>query len=262
MKKTYLFFIIFHLSVSLYSQEIESLIEDTKNIFTHGLRPISQGKDYYIHAQGSLRFTRVNTDFAISRNGFFVLLDMDNNKIFLTRNGQFSFNKNGYLVNHDNMYVLNGKSDIQNGNYIFITQTDLDQKFTHYSDQKSGLLSAKKQLQSQQEKQYPFLLFEPSTLECSEIVSTEYLICSDYILCDGSVIPYSLENMPISLDFLMISAITYLSNSVKPISINRKIEMYSQFEKQYKYFCLFEHIDTNYLDKLNSLLLELNEYLY
>lgn len=50
-----------------------------------------------IHTQGSLQSTGVNTDMAISGNGFFILKDGD--KTFYTRAGAFSLDKDGLLVN-------------------------------------------------------------------------------------------------------------------------------------------------------------------
>ena len=50
-----------------------------------------------IHTQGSMQTTGVNTDMAISGNGFFVLKDGD--KTFYTRAGAFGLDKDGLLVN-------------------------------------------------------------------------------------------------------------------------------------------------------------------
>lgn len=47
-------------------------------------------------AQGELRETRNALDVAIDGNGFFVL--RDNNRVYYTRNGQFEFDADGYLV--------------------------------------------------------------------------------------------------------------------------------------------------------------------
>jgi flagellar hook protein FlgE len=47
-------------------------------------------------AQGELRETRNTLDVAIDGNGFFVL--RDNNRVYYTRNGQFEFDADGYLV--------------------------------------------------------------------------------------------------------------------------------------------------------------------
>ena len=53
-----------------------------------------------IHTQGSLQSTGVMTDVALQGNGFFVL--KDGNKQYYTRNGAFSLDQDGRLVNPAN----------------------------------------------------------------------------------------------------------------------------------------------------------------
>ncbi|MBN2532477.1 MAG: flagellar hook protein FlgE [Spirochaetales bacterium] len=59
-----------------------------------------------IHTQGSLQTTGVLTDVALQGNGFFILKDGD--KSFYTRNGAFSLDQNGYLVNPANGQKVQG----------------------------------------------------------------------------------------------------------------------------------------------------------
>jgi flagellar hook protein FlgE len=55
-------------------------------------------------SQGSIENTSNATDMAINGKGFFMVED-DSGSAFYTRAGEFSFNKDGYLVNPDGLYV-------------------------------------------------------------------------------------------------------------------------------------------------------------
>jgi flagellar hook protein FlgE len=55
-------------------------------------------------SQGSIENTSNATDMAINGKGFFMVED-DSGSVFYTRAGEFSFNKDGYLVNPDGLYV-------------------------------------------------------------------------------------------------------------------------------------------------------------
>jgi len=59
-----------------------------------------------IHTQGSLQTTGVMTDLALQGNGFFILKDGD--RSFYTRNGAFTLDNNGYLVNPANGRKVQG----------------------------------------------------------------------------------------------------------------------------------------------------------
>lgn len=59
-----------------------------------------------IHTQGALQVTGVNTDLAIQGEGFFI--EKRGNNSFYTRNGAFSLDKDGYLVNPSNGYKVQG----------------------------------------------------------------------------------------------------------------------------------------------------------
>jgi flagellar hook protein FlgE len=49
-------------------------------------------------SQGAVNATGVNTDLAISGNGFFVVQDPTSNTQYVTQNGSFQINASGYLV--------------------------------------------------------------------------------------------------------------------------------------------------------------------
>ena len=55
-------------------------------------------------SQGSVENTANATDMAINGKGFFMVED-ESGSAFYTRAGEFSFNKDGYLVNPDGLYV-------------------------------------------------------------------------------------------------------------------------------------------------------------
>lgn len=59
-----------------------------------------------IHTQGALQVTGVNTDLAMMGEGFFILRQGD--RVFHTRNGAFSIDKNGYYVNPANGLKVQG----------------------------------------------------------------------------------------------------------------------------------------------------------
>jgi flagellar hook protein FlgE len=58
-----------------------------------------------LYTQGSLTQTGVNTDLAVSGNGFFVVRDTLNNEQYATRAGDFRVDDSGYLVTNDGMRV-------------------------------------------------------------------------------------------------------------------------------------------------------------
>ncbi|MEI0580891.1 flagellar hook protein FlgE [Brachyspira pilosicoli] len=65
-----------------------------------------------IHTQGALQVTGVNTDLAIQGEGFFI--EKKGNSSYYTRNGAFSLDKNGYLVNPSNGYKVQGWNAVLN----------------------------------------------------------------------------------------------------------------------------------------------------
>jgi flagellar hook protein FlgE len=70
-----------------------------------------------IHTQGSLQTTGVNTDMAISGNGFFVLKEGD--RTYYTRAGAFGLDKDGLLVNPSTGLKVQGwESTLIGGQYM------------------------------------------------------------------------------------------------------------------------------------------------
>ena len=65
-----------------------------------------------IHTQGALQVTGVNTDLAIQGEGFFI--EKKGNSSYYTRNGAFSLDKNGYVVNPSNGYKVQGWNAVLN----------------------------------------------------------------------------------------------------------------------------------------------------
>jgi flagellar hook protein FlgE len=63
-------------------------------------------------SQGQVSTTGVNTDLAISGNGFFIVKDATTGVLYATRDGQFRIDSNGYMVNAegDRLQGLTGGS--------------------------------------------------------------------------------------------------------------------------------------------------------
>lgn len=57
-------------------------------------------------AQGAIEYTGISSDFAISGDGFFRLLDRSTGDQFLSRDGSFRTDSEGYLVNQSGLYLL------------------------------------------------------------------------------------------------------------------------------------------------------------
>jgi len=79
-------------------------------------------------SQGALTATDSSTDIAITGGGFFVVAEAtdDTASAFqYSRNGSFSTDKNGYLINSEGYYLLGQKTDA-NGNVIASNSTDLN----------------------------------------------------------------------------------------------------------------------------------------
>ena len=57
-------------------------------------------------SQGALTSTGTTTDLGISGNGYFIVNDATSSTPYATRDGQFSFNSNGYLVNEQGYEVM------------------------------------------------------------------------------------------------------------------------------------------------------------
>lgn len=71
---------------------------------------------YPIFTQGSFESTANPTDLAIAGNGFFIVRDpRTTGNVFYTRDGQFTIDKNGYLVNAAGLRVQGWKIDEDTG---------------------------------------------------------------------------------------------------------------------------------------------------
>ncbi len=81
---------------------------------------------YQSFQQGSFETTSSTTDLAIGGDGFFVARESESNSTFLTRAGNFRFDKDGYMVNPEG-YVVQGWGLDENGQDIgSITDIKLD----------------------------------------------------------------------------------------------------------------------------------------
>jgi len=79
-------------------------------------------------SQGQIQSTDSGTDIAINGKGYFVVSDAVDNQpsgYNYSRNGSFSTDANGYLVNSEGYYLLGQKTD-QNGNVTATNSNDLN----------------------------------------------------------------------------------------------------------------------------------------
>ena len=96
-----------------------SLVLSSTSSTTYTSGSVNAVTSYSISEQGSLKSTTSSTDLAIKGNGFFVVQDTGGN-IFLTRNGNFTVNSSGELVNSSGYTLLgysstDGSAAIVNG---------------------------------------------------------------------------------------------------------------------------------------------------
>ncbi|MBN2645752.1 MAG: flagellar basal-body rod protein FlgF [Desulfuromonadaceae bacterium] len=75
-------------------------------------------------SQGSFQSTSSNTDLAIEGEGFFMVSASDSAEVFYTRNGSFSFDSDGYLVNASG-YRVQGKLYDDDGELLGGDPTDI-----------------------------------------------------------------------------------------------------------------------------------------
>lgn len=75
-------------------------------------------------SQGSFQNSTSSTDLAIEGDGFFMVSEAGSSENLYTRNGSFSFDSNGYLVNSDG-YRVQGKGFDSNGNLLGGDPTDI-----------------------------------------------------------------------------------------------------------------------------------------
>jgi flagellar hook protein FlgE len=96
--------------------------------------------------QGSITNTGVNTNMAVNGNGFFVVKDPTSGQEYVTRDGNFSVDSNGYLVTSSGMYVqgYTDSTDTTIGN-VQVTNANAPQGDTSaiqsYSFNSSGQLN-------------------------------------------------------------------------------------------------------------------------
>lgn len=79
-------------------------------------------------AQGQITATSSGTNIAINGSGFFVVSDsLDNtpSAYNYSRNGDFSTDADGYLINSEGYYLLGQKTD-ENGNVLAVNNSDLN----------------------------------------------------------------------------------------------------------------------------------------
>ncbi|MDR1388992.1 MAG: hypothetical protein LBJ31_03350 [Treponema sp.] len=207
LRSFFLFFLfllfLFHICSYAAADDINNILIDINNTGSFGLRPISFGEEYYIQAQGMLRFTNIATDIAIKGEGFFVLFDADCNEIKFTRNGHFAFDGQGYLVNHDGYYVLGNMSNISGNVYIIVDFTIFDQFFPEKKEP-SGM----RRMTFPIEQKHPFLIMRPSDITSIVKVTPEYYSCDTNVVSDNHrIISGTLESMPIPLEDLLIKSL-------------------------------------------------------
>ena len=75
-------------------------------------------------SQGSFQSTSSDTDLAIEGDGFFMVSAADSEEVLYTRNGSFSFDSDGYLVNAEG-YRVQGKLYDENGDLMGGDPTDI-----------------------------------------------------------------------------------------------------------------------------------------
>ncbi|MGA1846850.1 flagellar hook-basal body complex protein [Deferribacter abyssi] len=75
-----------------------------------------------IFTQGTLQNTGVTTDMAIQGNGFFVVRSENENQMYYTRAGNFTFDKDGYLVTPDGFIVQGWMADATTGEILTDTE--------------------------------------------------------------------------------------------------------------------------------------------
>jgi hypothetical protein len=213
MKKSGLLLLIF-VTNFLHPQDVNNLYADLANLLIPGMRPISRGTEYYVRTQGTLVTTSQTTDYSIFGRGFFVLFDKSRNRLVLTRNGSFLYDNNGYLINHDNYFVLSLKTDLRKGSFVFMHSEDLKR-----GEKTQGLKYYKTledwKKQESMIQQHSFLLIEPLSMETVQIMNSEYLECPDdyLVFSNSSVVPETLELMPIALQELMQDVLRHFKKS-------------------------------------------------
>ena len=89
---------------------------------------VTFGTNQNMTEQGLIENTGVSTNIAIDGQGFFVVTDDPNNQpsgYTYTRNGDFSTNEDGLLINNEGMILLGQRTD-ENGNVLANNNSDLN----------------------------------------------------------------------------------------------------------------------------------------
>jgi hypothetical protein len=223
------------------------------------MRPISRGIEYYVRAQGILVATSRTTDYSISGRGFFVLLDKSKNRLVLTRNGSFLYDANGYLINHDNYFVLNAKTDLCKDSFVFMHSDDLQRGKERTRGLKYYKTLEDWEKQASTVQQHSFLLIEPFDMETVQIIDSEYLEWTDdyRVFTNSTVIPETLELMPITLQELMQNVLWHFKKSSE-IKYTCKNDLVFLIKKNYDVAIRYIADETD-LRALNELFKELQD---
>jgi len=92
------------------TKQAENFINETKNSTPH------MDKSYIDFSKGALKYTGNKLDFSIEDKGFFLVLTPKG--IAYTRDGQFSIDKDGTLVQRGSGYPIVGENYFRNGKLI------------------------------------------------------------------------------------------------------------------------------------------------
>jgi hypothetical protein len=246
---------IIFLPFTIFSQDIRTLQTDLDNVWSFGLRPLSFGKQFYIESQGSLYSTNLETDFAVLGNGFFVLLNKEDNKIYLTRNGSFKYDNNGFLVNNDGMYVLNLKSELFYNNFVFITKDD----FNEFREKDFNGLNIKSITgMPLLERIYPFLIQYPRNINLAKIINEQYIISEEnIILGHNRIIMGALESMSYHMIDLLNVALNYFSNNRN--EYDEKIKFIISLNQYILKIEKYEYFDTEFVNEVKTIYNQLKE---
>lgn len=114
-------------------------------------------------SQGSFQSTSSTTDLAIEGDGFFMVSAADSEEVFYTRNGSFSFDEDGYLVNAQGYRVqgqaYNDAGEPTNGDPSDI-RVDLETQIAAHA---TGEITMTTNLDAGEEISGPFDIADPET---------------------------------------------------------------------------------------------------
>ncbi len=176
-------------------------VNETKNSTPH------MDKDYVDFSQGPMKFTGNNLDFAIEGKGFFLVKTPTG--IAYTRDGEFSVNKDGILVQKGTNYPILGENYFRNGNLINL-------KGRHYVVREDGTIIVDKntidRIAVRDFSNYSNLkklhdtLFQPANSEQ----------------------PITLDNYRLSNGYLEMSNVSIVKEMVNLINAQRNFERYQR----------------------------------